>query len=814
MKLRFSFFLFLLSLGVPVHAAPWTVPAENVPYGGWVPHTNMGVPSGIPSRSGGTVINVTASPYNAAGVITETTGTITSGSTSLVVADASSFAVGHSVRVGHKQVVDLVIDTGASSTGEVTVGYGTGTDTNFDRVVRIEVVSGDTAAQVATKFRASTLFNFEWVVSGSGTTVRFTRLVAIAFGSGFSVSGQGVTATPTVVTTGSVVASFTKITAIVGNTITIADAASASVTDAVVSHNDSTAINEAVSAASPGDIVYIPAGQYRMDGQIYVANKGITIRGDGPTSELHYLVYGNGIYAGYNTDLTANHTITAGLSAGSTTVTIDDTTDFTTGRMMRIEYANDSSVPVFQVAGYPYRQVQIVKITGKTSTTLSFSPAIYASFAGTGRVSGYQHTAEGFGAEDFQIYAYNQLQRVFWLERTAYSWVKNVKSNNGKNTHVDISESLGVEIRDSWFNTLGNGASPNAGAIILGNASNCLVENNILYKGFPLVEVNGSMGNAFLFNFLEDSSGQAFDDNHNAHSRFNLYEGNRAPGVTSDGYYGTGSHGTIYGNRLNARPSAASTAGYAVVLNRGARNYVFANNIVATGAGDSNYSFGNPNLGNGSSEGTADHNNGSAWGHLKLDGTTPFVGTITTRTSDSQITITLSGTGVTGDLTLPYFDAGNGNMRLWWNGYANSAQVRMGTVSSSTVFEVNTHGDATVLPASSTAVELWVGALGFQELDLGVDDSTTRINNWSAITSGIVSGETTADTFPDSIAYPSGAPSWWSGSWPAYGAANYAVRDDARIPAHTRYLGGGGGGGGDATLNANTVNVGRIIRAP
>lgn len=805
----------------------WSVPPENIPYGGWVPGTNMGVVGGIPSRSGGTVINVTASPYNAAGVLTETTGTITSGGTSLVVADASSFAVGHSVRVGHKHVVDLVIDTGASSTGSIYVSYGTGTNTDFDRVVNIAVVSGDTAAQVAAKFRASTVFNYEWDVSGSGTTVRFTRKIAIAFGSGFSILNSdtkpnlGVTATPTIVTAGSAVVSTSKITAKVGNTLTLADAASASVTDAVVSHNDSTAINDAVNAAAPGDIVYIPAGQYRMDSQIYVLRKGITVRGAGMTTELHHLHYfGAGIYAGDNAYAGTPHTITAGLTAGSSTITIDDTTDFTEGRMLSIELANENAVPVFSVSGYPYRQTQVTKLISKTSTTLTVSPPLYASFPGTARVSCYTYAAEGFGVEDLQIFAYNQIQYVIYLERTAYSWVKNVKTNIGKNTHVSLNNCLGAEIRGSWLNELGNGVASNAGGILVNASSACLVEDTIIYKGFPLVEVNSSMGNAFLFNFLEDSSGQAFDDNHNAHSRFNLYEGNRVPGgITSDGYYGTGSHATTYGNRLNARPSAASTAGYAVVLNRGARNYVFANNIMATGSGDSNYNFGNPNLGNGSFEGTADHNSGIAWRHLKLDGTTPFTGTLT-RTSDTQGTITLSGTGVTSDIDSPYFDAGNGNMRLWWNSYGNSVQVRRGTVSSSTVFVVNTHEDATVLPIDGASVALWVGALGFQERDAGVVASTTTVNNWSAITSATITGEApgAGQTFPDSIAYPSGAPSWWSGSWPAYGAANYAVRDDARIPAHVRYLGGSPSSDPSSlsvgTLNVGTLNVGSITRAP
>jgi len=280
-----------------------------------------------------------------------------------------------------------------------------------------------------------------------------------------------------------------------------------------------------------------------------------------------------------------------------------------------------------------------------------------------------------------------------------------------------------------------------------------------------------------------------------------------------DGYYGSSSHGTVFRNRLTARP-VIETNGFAVVLERFSRNYVFVGNLLATGAGDSVYSMGNPNLGNGSYYGTADFNAGSTWVHLKLDGTTPFSGTLTTRTDDQTGTITLSGTGTVAELKYPYSDAGNANLNVYWSG---GARINMRYVSDSgssvTLGESpqgNTGGD--VLPAVSTAMTIWAGALGFQELDLGVEPSVTKLWNWNAIDNGIPMDEEpgVGQTFPDSIAYPSGPPSWWSGDWPAYDPDSPATRDEARIPANVRY----NGAEGISVADVTNLNVGTIRLAP
>ncbi len=61
------------------------------------------------------------------------------------------------------------------------------------------------------------------------------------------------------------------------------------------------------------------------------------------------------------------------------------------------------------------------------------------------------------------------------------------------------------------------------------------------------MEINyGSCGNVFAYNFCYDSSsygvvGGSIDSNHGPHNSYNLYEGNIAPNIQSDGYFGSAS---------------------------------------------------------------------------------------------------------------------------------------------------------------------------------------------------------------------------------------------------------------------------------
>ncbi len=116
------------------------------------------------------------------------------------------------------------------------------------------------------------------------------------------------------------------------------------------------------------------------------------------------------------------------------------------------------------------------------------------------------------------------------------------------------------------------------------------------------MEINfGSCGNVFAYNFCYDSSsygvvGCSIDSNHGPHSSYNLYEGNIAPNIQSDGYFGSASDDTVFRNWFFGTAPGVTTvvngstvlaAREPVLLQRFTRNYNVIGNAGTQGCAQS-----------------------------------------------------------------------------------------------------------------------------------------------------------------------------------------------------------------------------------
>jgi hypothetical protein len=388
----------------------------------------------------------------------------------------------------------------------------------------------------------------------------------------------------------------------------------------------STAIQNAINAAAVNSVVYLPAGRYLVNNPLYfgLGRDGITLRGAGPSTVLDCRSTSSGISVGTATDYNwawpaSGNVITAGLAKGSTQITIADTSAFSVGQMIQISINNDLTIPVVSVSGYGGLRRQKTLVTAKTATTLSIFPGLYGSYGPSGQVNVAQRQVNSVGIEDMVIDCSNGATTfVIEFEQCYGCWVKNVESRYAANYHVFLYDSLNCEVRHSYLNQLNHSGSNGAG-LLCNTSSACLVEDNIIYKAFPLMEINhGSCGNVFAYNFCEDSSvyggeGAGIDSNHGPHNSYNLYEGNVAPNLQCDGYFGSASEDTAFRNWFHGTcPGVAS--GWSICLNRFTRNYSLVGNMLGkTGATVGIYSFGNPNMGNGNSTGTVQPSKGTYW---------------------------------------------------------------------------------------------------------------------------------------------------------------------------------------------------------
>ena len=400
--------------------------------------------------------------------------------------------------------------------------------------------------------------------------------------------------------------------------------------DPTGSADASTAINNAIAAAGPGVIVYLPAGTYRLDSGLNLRNKSnVTVRGAGPTQTTldAHSTGGAAIFMGADTQWPDNYSsggaiITAGLTQGSTTLTVSDASLFAVGDVAILTEDNNASLPVLHVSGYDRLRGQMTRVTAKNGVTLTIAPALYTTLASARTPRAHQLLAKvsNVGLEDLGLNLANSTSPFgIFVEQADRCWVKNVSITQMSNYGIYMLYGFESEIRHCDIRNRKT-AGTNGAGILLERSTASLMEDNILVGAFPLLEVNFmSTGNVFAYNFCADSTvfgmeGGALDTNHGPHNSFNLYEGNIAPNVQCDGYFGSASDDTLFRNWLHGMSPGAPNR-QPVLLQRFTRNYSVVGNILGqTGRTYPGiYSFGLPNMGNGSSTGTAQLSVGVLW---------------------------------------------------------------------------------------------------------------------------------------------------------------------------------------------------------
>lgn len=560
--------------------------------------------------------------------------------------------------------------------------------------------------------------------------------------------------------------------------------------------NASSAIQAAINAAAPGQVVYLPAGTYRIDGMLYLGSQrsNITLRGAGmDATVLDCRMNNNAIYVGSNSDYrwdnpSTNNIVIGGQTKGSTTLTVADTSPFNVGNILNLAIENQTdeasiragASPVVSIAGYENVRRQKTRLVSKTTTTLTIFPGLYDDYRNLKvRATTATFQSNFTGIEDLTIdCSIGATQVGVQFEQCYGSWIKGVKVKRAANYAFSLSTSLNCEIRGSYADQRSTNGTNGAG-LLIGMSSACLIEDNILYKFFPLIEVNsGAAGNVFAYNFCHDSTvygvhGMAINTNHAPHNSFNLYEGNVATNLQCDGYFGGGSDDTIFRNWLHGSNPGLTTGAHSIILNRFTRNYSIVGNILGrTGYSEGATSYGNPNLGNGSYNGTANPLAGHFWSDWKMSAT------LSVRNGDDSGTLTLGSGTMT---TSQYITITWGKSRRQF--YPSSVSGNIVTFSG---------GAGNVLPPAGTLVSVWTGSGGYQELDLGVEYSTIKKGNFNAKDGRIPPAEAidAATPLPNSL-YRSTKPSWFGAlAWPPFDPAAPNQSFEA-IPAGYRFANAG-----------------------
>jgi PKD repeat protein len=336
--------------------------------------------------------------------------------------------------------------------------------------------------------------------------------------------------------------------------------------------DDSLAIQTALNGAQNGQVVYLPAGTYRVSSTLSWNSKSVALRGDGPaltrilSSEPENLIYlntptGRGNWVSVSGDCPKD----------STNLTLASASGFSVGDHVIISQLNDPGY-VFSLGSEgictycstdndgEHVMTQVARVLAKTNNTIYLNHVLYfplkASLSPVVRYLGLY--TQYSGIEDLYLegtYAQRgDYSANIYLDGAAYCWVTNVTSRFAGGANIRLRQSYACEISgnyisDSYIHTSGHAY----GISLLWPNSDHLIQNNIaeLCRRTFVLEAGGS-GVVFAYNLgvgvaSEDLTFLSVDmSTHGAHPCMNLFEGNVCAKLSHDYFHGSSSHNTSY----------------------------------------------------------------------------------------------------------------------------------------------------------------------------------------------------------------------------------------------------------------------------
>jgi hypothetical protein len=388
-------------------------------------------------------------------------------------------------------------------------------------------------------------------------------------------------------------------------------------TDATNAINNALAAAGAVATAANPQVVYLPAGTYRVAGTIGWDASYVVLRGAGPgLTKLRANQGQAAVYLGNSNYPASAVNITGSVPRNSTTITVASAASFKVGDVIQIDQLDDPSyvfifdsiyrkrapgwsnsgpVSAGRTGHSGYRSVTEMKeITAINGTTLTFSPptriAFDAAFAPQAWrvISGPNSSGAGVrwsGLENLYVTGGGNDNIV--LDGAAYSWVRNVESDGNPATgvgtighHINLAHSFRSEVRHVYVhhaNHIGQGGGAYGIGLTVSSSDNLVEDSIAVYLNKAvLTEVSGG-GNVFGYNYIDnvrtDSAAWmegAANGSHDAFSHHDLWEGNQATNIGCDATHGSSGFLVFFRNYAMGR---ASDTGYANVQSDNVRAF-------------------------------------------------------------------------------------------------------------------------------------------------------------------------------------------------------------------------------------------------
>jgi hypothetical protein len=418
-----------------------------------------------------------------------------------------------------------------------------------------------------------------------------------------------------------------------------------------------TAINAAITAAVSGDVVYLPAGTYRIDGNISVpyAKSGITFRGAGSQAIGGTTLVGNGsgsqvvMTIGWNNSWEGNtyQDVTGTATKGTSNLTVASSSSFVVDGFAVVKLANEEddtriqagAAPTWSSGVFPRTRAFVHRVVAKPDAiTVTIEPPLMLDATHCapqivhGDLVGWE--ARNIGVEGLRIIGganAAHYQEGIVLARGIGCWIYDVyferAGSGGSGNCIKLYHGYRNEVRKCVFMSKATTFDNSDGAIQYQWQTSLLIEDNAFLRSSTAVHgwnvgiySDGYIHNSVHAYNIFDACNKNILIAHATPCMLNLYEGLIGQRLQHDAYFNSTSHNTLFRNWFSGRQldgSVNPNGGYVSWFKRFSRNFVLAGNVWGwdgnngTSAGE--LQFGYPYSGNDSYSGTAQPTAGDFW---------------------------------------------------------------------------------------------------------------------------------------------------------------------------------------------------------
>ena len=318
------------------------------------------------------------------------------------------------------------------------------------------------------------------------------------------------------------------------------------------------AIDAAIAAASPGDVVWFPEGIYLLENLVRLseANSDITLRGQGDNSVIKMNSGGQIVLSGgapfYRPDVF--EIVTGNKTKGTRILEVADTSDFEIGDFWQVQIEDETDSeriaagepPTWTVLDKGFARRMTVVITAiDPGEAVAIDPPLpidctnYTTRLAT-RAALNNRAIQKVGIENLKFVPvpgdhYKQCiqltgARDCWVSGCSFAYTNTTSSGQA----VRMFDSYRTEIRKNTF-TISQGGNGD-GAVNYFRNSCVLIENNVLTGPWNVgfYSSSGNVNSAILFNFIDGIGKSIFVGHGEAYDTLLLVEGNVSARLQAD----------------------------------------------------------------------------------------------------------------------------------------------------------------------------------------------------------------------------------------------------------------------------------------